>query len=103
MLAGFKGLALLFMIKDKSSFVVLITGASSGIGRSTAMVMANHGATVFGVGRKEEELKALLDANVLIGYAIADLSLEDECLRVVNSAVDSLGGLTTVAAFSCIA
>ena len=36
---------------------VLITGASSGIGRSTAIILTKEGAQVCGVGRNEEALK----------------------------------------------
>mmetsp|Transcript_19895 Transcript_19895/g.28599 ORF Transcript_19895/g.28599 Transcript_19895/m.28599 type:complete len:259 (+) Transcript_19895:62-838(+) len=75
---------------------VLITGASSGIGRSTAVVMSRHGAKVFGVGRNEEALLALKQENVIAGYATADLTGENECYRVVYSAHEEMGGLTTV-------
>ncbi|MEQ1923869.1 MAG: SDR family NAD(P)-dependent oxidoreductase, partial [Pyrinomonadaceae bacterium] len=39
--------------------VAIVTGASSGIGRATALLLANKGATVVAVGRNETELKAL--------------------------------------------
>lgn len=43
-------------MKDK---VVLITGASSGIGRASAKLFAERGATVVAVGRSEAELMSL--------------------------------------------
>ena len=39
--------------------VAIITGASSGIGRASALLFANAGATVVAVGRNEKELQAL--------------------------------------------
>lgn len=41
--------------------VVIITGASSGIGRATALLFAENGAKVVAVGRNEKELNALRD------------------------------------------
>lgn len=75
---------------------VLITGASSGIGRSTAIIMSKHGAMVYGTGRNEEALRSLVDDHILAGYVIADLTLDNECKRVVEHANEALGGLTTV-------
>ena len=43
--------------------VVIITGASSGIGESTAMELANHGAKVVLAARREERLKEI-DASI---------------------------------------
>jgi short-subunit dehydrogenase len=39
--------------------VVVITGASSGIGRETALYLAKNGYTVYGVARRAEKLKEL--------------------------------------------
>ena len=40
---------------------ILITGASSGIGKVIAMYLSTMGANVILVARREEELKALVD------------------------------------------
>ena len=37
--------------------VVLITGASAGIGRATAMTLAHLGAHIIALGRREDALK----------------------------------------------
>jgi NADP-dependent 3-hydroxy acid dehydrogenase YdfG len=46
------------MIKDK---VVMITGASSGIGEATAKLLASKGAKVVLGARREDQLKKLVD------------------------------------------
>jgi NADP-dependent 3-hydroxy acid dehydrogenase YdfG len=45
-------------MKDK---VAVVTGASSGIGRATALLFARNGVDVVAVGRNEGELNALRD------------------------------------------
>ena len=60
--------------------VCMVTGATSGIGRITALELAAKGATVVLVGRNEAKLTACLaDINRLTGndkldYIKADLS-----------------------------
>jgi len=46
---------------DYGGLVVLLTGASSGIGRDAALAFAKRGATVVAVARREERLRALID------------------------------------------
>ena len=57
-------------VKDK---VVLITGASSGIGAQTAKTLAEHGAKVVLGARREERLRTLAQE---IGPAAAWLSVD---------------------------
>lgn len=46
------------LLKDK---VIMITGASDGIGKACASSFADHGATVICLGRSQEKLEALYD------------------------------------------
>ena len=66
---------------------VLITGASSGIGRSTAIECSKLGATIVVTGRNEERLRDTL--NSLDGeghnYVCADLTIENELKGLVDS------------------
>jgi len=48
--------------------IILITGASRGIGRATAKALATYGATVILLSRTPTELKALYDEIVDSGY-----------------------------------
>ena len=41
--------------------IVIVTGASSGIGRATALEFVRNGSTVVGVGRIDTELSTLRD------------------------------------------
>lgn len=75
---------------------VLVTGASSGIGRSTCKVMTAHGATVFGIGRNEKNLSDMVNENYISSYVVADLGADNECERAVGAAVSHMDGLTTV-------
>ena len=49
----------LFSLKDK---VIIVTGASSGIGRATAIMCSQLGAKVILLGRNEKRLKETLDS-----------------------------------------
>jgi NAD(P)-dependent dehydrogenase (short-subunit alcohol dehydrogenase family) len=63
---------------------VLVTGASSGIGRSTCQVMSSHGAVVVGIGRNEDNLKTMVQDKHISSYVVADLAADDECERAGN-------------------
>jgi NAD(P)-dependent dehydrogenase (short-subunit alcohol dehydrogenase family) len=75
----------------------LITGASSGIGRATAILMARDGATVGVTGRNEEALRELAEElgkscpkPVVLPGDITDAA---DCERIVAGAVSAMGGL----------
>lgn len=69
------------MIKyDFSGKRVLVTGATRGMGRATAIGFAEAGATVFGIGRGAEPdfVQELREGGKDIRYLSCDLSNEDE-------------------------
>ena len=78
---------------------VLVTGASGGIGASTARAFAAEGARValhYYRGRERAEAVAAdLPGTVLVG---ADLTQEDEVERAFGEAREALGGLDVCAA-----
>lgn len=67
---------------------VLVVGASSGIGRTTARVLHEAGATVVGAARRTERIEELG-----IPAVHCDLLDPDECMRGAERAVELLGGL----------
>ncbi|MBX3292497.1 MAG: SDR family oxidoreductase [Acidobacteria bacterium] len=79
-------------MKDK---VVVVTGASSGIGRAAALAFANEGASVVGIGRNEkaliDELKISKASDGSIKPLLADLAEPTQLERAVNEVIDSFG------------
>ncbi|HEV7699541.1 MAG TPA: glucose 1-dehydrogenase [Pyrinomonadaceae bacterium] len=75
--------------------VVVITGASSGIGRSSARLFAGHGATVVAVGRNEKELKALKKelgkSAGTIKPHLADMAEMSQLERIVTETIHNHG------------
>ncbi len=76
---------------------ILVSGASSGIGRAAAELFANQGAVVAVCARRTDKLESLLhtiNRNGGKAYAItADLSTSFGVKEMVSKAVDALGGL----------
>ena len=76
--------------------VVVVTGASSGIGRAAAFLFAKNGATVVAVGRNETELADLSKSIKKSGKGaikqhLADLTEQSQIERLVNETIDNLG------------
>ncbi len=77
---------------------VLITGASSGIGRSTAMAMAGQGARIVLVARREQKLREVASAIEARGGAspivlAADLAQPGAAGAVAAQAEQAWGGI----------
>ena len=77
--------------------VLLITGATSGIGKATALRFAQAGASIAGVGRNEQALLELRNQIESAGAQLlpmqADLSQEGEADRAVAKVVEHFGGI----------
>ncbi len=85
---------------DRSRFegrVVLVTGASSGIGRATARALGAEGARVVAAGRRRDRLDAVVtDITAAGGEAVAiagDVREAAACAACVERAVTAFGGL----------
>lgn len=66
--------------------VALVTGAGRGIGRETAELLANRGASVMAVARSENEL-----IKTGLEYTVADLGTLEGCQRAVAETQARLG------------
>jgi len=86
-------------LKKLSEQVVVVTGASSGIGLATAREAARRGARVVLVARDEIDLRSAADAIRADGgramYVAADVADFDQVAAVAERTVDAFGGIDT--------
>jgi len=80
--------------------VVAITGASSGIGRATAKLLAERGAFVVLGARREEALAAIVDEITAGGgkaaYKVTDVRRRSELEALVALAIEQGGSLDVI-------
>ena len=82
--------------------VVLVTGATSGIGRASAVAASRAGARVVCVGRRADELDRVLDelagdGHLAVAFDVTDFSLIPAMLRDIVAAVGPLDGVVHAA------
>jgi short-subunit dehydrogenase len=82
-------------VKSLEGRVVIVTGASAGIGRETALEFARRGADVVLAARREERLQEVAEHCRRIGVEAlvvpADVGRADDVARVVQATLDRFG------------
>lgn len=85
------------MIKDK---VVIITGASSGIGEATAKLLASQGAKVVLGARRTDNLERIADeikqSNGQVAYQALDVTRQEDNDSIVKLAQDTFGRVDVI-------
>jgi short-subunit dehydrogenase len=86
-------------LKPVEDQVIVITGASSGIGLTTAEMAAAQGARVVLASRNDEALRAACDGirdhGGLATYVVADVADEVAVERIAQQAIAEFGGFDT--------
>jgi NADP-dependent 3-hydroxy acid dehydrogenase YdfG len=72
--------------------LVLVTGATSGIGRSTAEIFAKNGHDLIITGRRSERLKEFASNLAALGVRVKPLVFDVRNEAAVRDAIDSLEG-----------
>lgn len=82
-------------MKDK---IVVITGASSGIGKACALVFAKHCAGVVMVARDSIKLSASVEEVKKINSStlaiVADVSKQEDCKRIADETIAAFGKIS---------
>src|SRR5581483_3913588 len=86
-------------LKKLREQVLVLTGASSGIGLVTARMAARRGARLVLAARSDEELRRLAGEVVARGGqavpVTADVGREEDVQRIAEAAVERFGGFDT--------
>ncbi|WP_026075779.1 SDR family oxidoreductase [Noviherbaspirillum massiliense] len=79
--------------------VIVITGATSGVGLTTARLAARRGAKLVLAARNEDALKQvtqeLTKKGNEVAYVVADVGKEEDVRRIAQTAVERFGGFDT--------
>lgn len=82
-------------MKNFSGKVVIITGASSGIGKACAIAFANAGADVVLASRNVDELKKVSEIISALGektiLVATDVSKESDCKNLIDETIKKFG------------
>jgi len=77
--------------------VVVVTGASSGIGEATARKFSQQGSKVVLAARSEDRLIEIVsqinEYNSNVFYLVTDVSREDDCQNLIEKTVERFGGI----------
>lgn len=83
------------MSKKLAGSVCIITGASSGIGKASALALANEGANLVLIARRKQRLDELVEtikaAGVRAIAVVGDASEEETAARTITAAKDQFG------------
>src|SRR3954469_12146107 len=86
-------------LKPLNQQTIVITGASSGIGLSTARMAGQQGAKVVLAARNEDALRQLENEINSSGgqaaYVAADVGKEEDVKRIADVAINRFGGFDT--------
>lgn len=82
---------------DLGGRIAVITGGGTGIGRGTALVLAQHGADVVLAGRRPHPLESTAKEVMALGRRAVTVSTDvtsaDECRALIDRAVQEFGRL----------
>jgi len=78
------------------SKTIIISGASRGIGRATALLLAQNGANVLVTARSADELKTLEAEHANIVAVPGNVTSETDMANVVQTALDRFGRIDVV-------
>ncbi|MFV0559782.1 MAG: SDR family oxidoreductase [Enterococcus sp.] len=80
-------------MKNLAEKIIIIMGASSGIGEATTRLLAERGAKLIIAARREDRLKKLVKSlpNSEITYVVADVCREEDVQNVVDVTMDKYG------------
>lgn len=86
-------------LKKVSDQVIVITGATSGIGLTTVRRAAQRGAKLVLAARNEDALKQLTfelsKRGCEVIHVVADVGIEEDVRRVARAAIERFGGFDT--------
>ena len=75
-----------FSHRDLEGRIAIVTGASSGIGRAVAILLAGRGAKVLATGRDRAKLESLKESSSTVKVCAVDLLEKDATTRVIEAA-----------------
>ncbi len=94
-----KGVPMKIRLKKLSTQTIVITGATSGIGLTTARRAAKRGATLVLAARNEDALLHLVDElgkqGTRVAHVVADVGVEQDVRRIAEVAIERFGGFDT--------